>query len=127
MPEKDPTTYTLVTYGWVVVLSGWAGVASYIRKVRAGVVRTFSIAELIGEIVIASLSGVMTFWLCEFAEVDPLLAAVLIAISGHMGTRAIIVSERIFEAWLDRVLDRFLPPEDRGRPRPRQPDRDRAD
>ena len=28
MPEKDPTTYPLITYAWVLLLSSWGGVVA---------------------------------------------------------------------------------------------------
>ena len=36
MPEKDPTTYSLLTYGWVLVLSGWGGIVNFLRKRKSG-------------------------------------------------------------------------------------------
>lgn len=95
MPEKDPTTYSLITYAWVAGLAIWGGVVSYYRKVKAGISRRFNFAELIGEILTSALAGVMTFWLCEWGQVDPLLSAVLIALSGHMGPRAIFQMEQM--------------------------------
>lgn len=32
MPEKDPTTYSLITYAWVALLSAWGGAVNWIRK-----------------------------------------------------------------------------------------------
>lgn len=58
--------------------------------------------QLIGaEIVISTFAGMVTFMLCEWAEVDKMLAAALIAISGHMGARAIILTEKIFVKFLE--------------------------
>lgn len=93
MPEKDPFNYSLLTYAWVVVLSMWGGVVSYLRKVKDGVLHKFSIVELIGELFTAGFIGIITFWLCEWSDMSPLLSAALIAISGHMGSRAIFQVE----------------------------------
>lgn len=97
MPEKDPASYGLITYAWVFALSVLGGTASFFSKVKAGAARWFNIAELIGEMFISAFAGVATFYLCEFANFAPLLTAVLVAIAGHMGTRAIFVLEQFFE------------------------------
>lgn len=104
MPEKDPLSYTLLTYSWVCGLSFFSGLASYVRKVRAGIISRFSINELLGEMVISAFVGVVTFYLCESAQIHGALSAALIAISSHMGSRAIF----IFETAADRAFKRFV-------------------
>jgi len=93
MNENDPTSYSLLTYGWVMVVSGWGGVVTYLRKRRDGVVPMFSFMEFVGELVTSAFAGLVTFFLCEAGEVAPMLAAAMIAISGHMGSRAIYLIE----------------------------------
>lgn len=97
MPEKDPTSYQLLTYLWVMVLAAWGGIASYIRRVKSGTAEKFSVMELIGEIVISGFTGVLTFWLCELAGFPGLLTAAFVGISGHMGSRAIALMEDSFK------------------------------
>lgn len=89
MPEKDPTTYTLITYAWVFALSAWGGFVSFWRKLKAGKARPFNVMELVGELFTSAFAGVLTFWLCEAARIDPLLTAAFVGIAGHMGSRAI--------------------------------------
>lgn len=98
MPEKDPTSYSLLTYGWVVVLSISGGIVSFMRKVNEGQARRINLAELFGEIFTSGFTGLLTFWLCEAGEVDPLISAVMIGVSGHMGSRALMQ----LEGWLAR-------------------------
>ena len=86
MPEKDPSTYGLITYLWVTGLAAWGGLVNFYRKVKSGETRAFNVVELIGEIA--------TFWLCEAAQFNPLVTAALVGISGHMGSRAIYQLER---------------------------------
>lgn len=95
MPEKDPATYTLLTYLWVFALAAWGGIVNYIKRVNEGLSQRFNFMELVGEIVTSAFAGVITFWLCEAAGISPLLTAALVGISGHMGSRAIYV----MEAW----------------------------
>lgn len=89
MNDKDPSTYGLITYLWVIGLSAWGGAVSFIRKVQNGEARALNIAELIGEIFTSAFAGVITFWLCEAAQINQLVTAALVGISGHMGSRAI--------------------------------------
>lgn len=83
----------LLTYGWVIFLSGVGGAASFVRRVRNGEAKYSNIVELVGELVISSFCGLVTFFLCQSAKLDGALSAALIAISGHMGTRIIFVFE----------------------------------
>ncbi len=85
---------------WIstIALSAWGGAVQYAQRVRAG--ERFRWGTLMIDIVISSFAGVLTWFLCEASDIHGPLAAVLIAISGHMGTRAIAslvtIRERIF-------------------------------
>ena len=92
-PEKDPTTYGLITYLWVTGLAAWGGLVNFYRKVESGNARAFNFIELIGELATSSFSGLITFWLCEAAQIDPLITAAMVGVSGHMGSRAIFQLE----------------------------------
>ena len=98
MPDKDPTTYGLLTYAWVLLVSAAGGAVSFHRKLREGAVRVFNLTEFVGELFTSAFAGVITFWLCEWSGVAPLLSAVFIAIGGHMGSRAIFGVEQ----WAER-------------------------
>lgn len=100
MPEKDPTNYGWLTYAWVILLAVAGGVVSFSRKMRDGVVRAFNLTEFLGEIFTSGVVGVLTFFLCEWSGVPPLLSAVFIAVSGHMGSRVMFGLEKMFERWL---------------------------
>ena len=96
--SKDPTTYGLLTYMWVFGLSSWGGFVSFMRKRRQGVARPFNIAEFFGEIATSAFAGVLTFYLAESAGLPQLMTAAMVAISGHMGGRAVFLIER----WMER-------------------------
>jgi hypothetical protein len=95
MPEKDPTSYSLLTYAWVTLLAAWGGAVSFLAKVRSGAVRPCNLVEFVGEITTSAFSGLLTFWGCEAAGFEPLWTAVLVGISGHMGARALYQMELI--------------------------------
>lgn len=100
MPEKDPSNYPLLTYAWVFGLAMLGGMVNFARKVRTGAARVFNVTEFIGELLTSGFAGLLTFWLCEAADMNKLVSAVLIGISGHMGSRAIFK----FEKWAEEKL-----------------------
>lgn len=97
MPEKDPLTYDILTWGWVLLLSVWGGVVNFMRKVRDGETKLFKITELIGEVATSGFVGVLTFLLCESTDTDRLVSAVLVGVSGHMGAKTIKLLEMLVE------------------------------
>lgn len=98
--SKDPTSYSLITYAWVVALSAWGGTVRFIRKVRAGEMSLKQAAKsLIGEVLTSAFAGVLTFYLAEATNVTPLWTAVLVGVAGHMGGRSIEHIEMIFKRW----------------------------
>lgn len=103
MPEKDPNLADmlrqLLPYVTTLVLSCWGGFVSYIQRLRVHA-RKFSWRELGFDLIISSFAGLLTHLLCQYSHIDGYMSSVLIAISGHMGTRAIASFERI----RDRVL-----------------------
>ena len=111
MPEKDPTTYSLITYGWVAVVAMWGGAASYIRRVRLGLTTHFSVAEFVGELVTSSFFGIMTFWLCEASEISPLLTAAFVGMSGHMGSRFMFLISSIISNKVNLKISVDVPDE----------------
>lgn len=102
VPEKDPTTYSLITYSWVMILASWGGIVGYIRKVNNGMISRYSLTEFVGEVVTSAFAGMLTFWLCEAAGISPLVTAALVGISGHMGSRAIYQIETWAQARLGK-------------------------
>lgn len=84
MPEKDPQTYTLLQYAWVVGLAVWGGVVGYLQKIRKSG-ESFRLGSFVSEMLTSSLAGMLAFFLCEIADIGGLVAAVLIAIAGHAG------------------------------------------
>ena len=107
MLDRDPTSYDLITYGWVIALSLWSGLVSYHNKVKQGIVKVISLTELLGDLAASTLVGVLTFYMCELAEIEKLQAAVLISIAAHTGSRALFLYEKYWEIkanWLSKKL-----------------------
>ena len=92
MPDRI-MEYSTLTMAWVFTLSVFGGVASYVRKINGGIIKRFSIVELVGELVISGFSGIMAFLICDSFGVDAKLTAAIVGISGHMGSRTIFIIE----------------------------------
>lgn len=101
MPDKDPTTYSALTYLWVFLLAIAGGLVAFIRRLNKSH-KPLPLLELFirlsGELIISGFAGVITFYLCEYWEFDQLLTAVLVAISGHLGGGAIDKIAKIWDA-----------------------------
>ncbi len=104
MLDKDPTVYPLITYCWVLIVAAWGGAVNYSKKRHNGEIPRFSITEFIGELMTSAFAGLVTFFLCEAAKLDPMLSAALIAISGHMGSRAIFMFEKLLQNKVEKHL-----------------------
>lgn len=103
IPEKGPLGYEFMTYLWVIGISSWGGIASYVGKLKSGYSR-FSFSELIGVICISGFVGIVTFLFCESAHINQIGSAALIGIGGHMGSRAIFLLEKT----LEKVIKKWL-------------------
>lgn len=94
MLERDPTSFSVLTYAWVVGLSVMGGIVSFAGKCKAGVARPLNLMEFVGELVTSAFAGMVTFYLTQASAMDPLYGAVCVAISGHMGSRLLFQLEK---------------------------------
>jgi len=85
-------------------LAAWGGLASYLKKVKEGKKDKFSITELVGEMMTSGFIGLLTFYLCSFADFPVYITAFLVGISGHMGSKAVEQFEDFFDAWLKKIF-----------------------
>lgn len=101
MPEKDLTFWRHVAEAWAawlpwvstLVLSMFATLAQYAARVKQGV--PWRWRELALDAVICIFVGVLTHLLCTWQEVDGVARSVLVAISAHMGTKAMASYEKL--------------------------------
>lgn len=107
MSEKDPHFTALlaesireaVPYLTTFFLSVWGGVVNHITVLRNGR-KVFKMRELAFDLIVSTFAGLLTFFFCKRAGIDETMSAILIAVSGHMGTRAI----QGFEALYSRII-----------------------
>lgn len=85
---------------WMTAVALAGGFVSFYQKVKTGRVRAFNLTELVGEMVTSAVVGVVTFWVCRAFGVNEYLTAAGVAITGHMGARAIFLAEQ----WLERKM-----------------------
>ena len=104
--EKDPLNYSLGQYGAMLSIALLGGLVSWIGKVRRGDVGAWNIMQLVGELATSAFAGLLCFWICEAFGTPSLVTISLVGISGHMGTRAIV----IFERWAARKYGLQVPP-----------------
>lgn len=98
MPEQNSGGFIeglrqFLPYISTLILSSWGGIVSYIQRMRIRSSR-FSWRELSFDLLISSFAGLLTHFFCEYGNVSGSMSAILIAISGHMGTRAIASFEQ---------------------------------
>lgn len=102
MPEKQTENFVALAeffknvwpFVWTFLLSSWGGVVSHIQRMRMTHSK-FNIRELAFDLIISSFAGLLTYMFCSYSKINGEMSAILIAISGHMGTRAIAGFERL--------------------------------
>ena len=91
MPEKTPLDYTVLQYLLVMILGAIGGLVARLQiicwKCAAG--------RLAVDACTSGFCGLLAFWACESISMKPLLTAVIIGITGHMGSRALFLAEQI--------------------------------
>lgn len=94
---RDPLTYPLKQWLFMLGLALFGGLASWITKVRKGTVAAHNIMALIGELTVSAFAGIVTFFGCEHMGLAPLLTAATVAMAGHLGAKAIAWVEALAE------------------------------
>ena len=96
----------LVPTMWMAAIAAAGGYVNFRQKMKAGNVRAWNFTEFVGELVISSIAGVITFWICKGFGVNEWLTAAGVAISGHMGARLFFLAEKTAEELAAKVKDR---------------------
>jgi hypothetical protein len=97
MPEKDPVTWSLATWGLMIFISFLGGVTSWYRRVKNGHARAFNIVELIGEMAISGLMGFTGFVVADWYFDSHSIAAAAAGMSAHFATRILFSAEGLIE------------------------------
>lgn len=94
------TIANLIPTFWMVAVAALGGLANFYQKVKTGKARAFNVMELVGEVLVSAFVGLVTFWICKGYGVNEWLTAAAVAITGHMGSRAIFIAEQ----WIETKL-----------------------
>jgi hypothetical protein len=70
------------------------GVISFYRKWKEGNVRAFNFTELLGELFVSGVCGVLSYWMFKGIGVNEWLTAAGVGIVGHMGSRFLFLAEK---------------------------------
>jgi hypothetical protein len=84
IPEKDPFGYSLGTYLWAFGIAVIGGAVKYLNHSDR-----FSFYLLTRDLLTAGFAGILTFWVCEGFNIVGPISAVMIAVAGLMGTKAL--------------------------------------
>lgn len=94
MPNS-PENYSFITWIWVVGLSILGGTVRTLTHIKMGMPWKDVLRRWFIDVTVSAFIGIITFFLCEYAQFSQLLTAAFVGISAHMGTRAIVIVEEI--------------------------------
>lgn len=96
--ENGPFTIkNLIPTLWMAGIAMVGGYVNFRTKVQQGSARAWNLTELLGEMFVSGVVGVVAFWIFKGFEVNPYLTAAGVAISGHLGSRGIFMAEKAIE------------------------------
>jgi len=96
---------TISVYLWFISLACLGGTANYISKLKQNKSKTFSIAELLGELLISGFTGLMTYYLCMDQGLSIPLTSFAVGVAGHMGGRGMYLFEQYVLSKLPKPKD----------------------
>jgi len=100
MPNS-PENYSLLTYLWVVGLSILGGTVRTLTNLKMGMSWNDLFRRWIIDITVSAFIGIITFFLCEYASLEPVLTAAFVGISAHMGTRQCLGIMSVYGIYMD--------------------------
>ena len=102
---EDELLKLIVVLPWVLFLALAGGLAAFIMRLNhASVPQPIGkiFLSLLGELFLSGFAGFITFLICRYYELAPMLTAVLVAVSGHMGGNAIDKIVQTFSQKIDQ-------------------------
>lgn len=111
--DRNPLDVPLREWLMWLTISVGAGLVSWLGKVRRGELAAHQLLLLAGELSCSVMAGMLTWALAELADTPKLATVALVAISGHLGTRAIVILERWGERQMQRLTGDPEPPPNR--------------
>lgn len=106
MPEKDPTNWSLATWGLAIGMSCAGGFVNWYARVKQGHTRAFNIVELAGEIFTSAFVGLGVFMMVQSFNQPLGVCAALAGVGGHMATRLLFMVEKFIESRAKALMAR---------------------
>lgn len=101
---RSPLNISLAEYGLMLSVAILGGLVGWIRKVKAGELPPWSLAQLIGEMVISAFAGLLTFWGCTAADMPLVVIAPLAGMAGLAGSKGLVLAENYAQKFAERRL-----------------------
>jgi hypothetical protein len=101
---RNPLQITVAEYGLMIGVAILGGLVTWIRKVKAGELPPWSIAQLIGEMVISGFAGLLTFWGCTAVDMPLVVIAPLAGMAGLAGSKGLVLAEKYAQKFAERRL-----------------------
>lgn len=103
--SRDPLSYPLKHYAFVLSMTLLGGFVGWYVKVRKGEVPAHSLFALIGEMATSSLAGLGAFLICDWLNAPLGITGAVAGLCGYMGGRAIEIGEK----WLAQRTSQQTP------------------
>lgn len=87
-----------------IALSVFGGTVQYLGHLRSSKSQV-RWSDFLIDITISAFAGFLTFKLCAYGHVESEMSSILIAVSGHMGTRAVRLFEKFYTKAIDKMQD----------------------
>jgi hypothetical protein len=92
--HKSPDDYSILMYAFVISIASFGAFVNHINRHYKCL--KCAVSSMIVDLITSSFIGVIVFWLCEEMNISPLNTAILVALSGHAGTRVIFILQNYF-------------------------------
>lgn len=95
--DKNPLDYPIRTWLFVLLMALLGGFASWFNKVRKGEVAATNLFALVGEFVVAALTGLLAFLVCDYLDMPIGITGAVAGLAGHAGAKALAIAEVILQ------------------------------
>lgn len=117
-PDGPLNPSQAIPTGIMFLVAMMGGFVAFYRKWKDGDARAFNFTELIGELFISGICGVVAYWAFNGLGVNQWLSAAGVGIVGHMGSRALFLAEQLMK----RAADKWTGTDSRDGEERRKPD-----
>ena len=101
---RNPLQISLAEYGLMLGIAIFGGMVNWIRKVKAGELPPWSLAHLIGEMVISCFAGLLTFYGGVAIDLPLVVIAGITGMCGLMASKFLALAESAAQKYAERRL-----------------------